>query len=113
MKVIIAGSRSIASMEVVEQAIKESGFEITQVVSGLARGVDTLGLSWGKKNSIHGVGIPADWGLFGRSAGLIRNQEMADYADALIAIWDGKSRGTKDMIDRATKKGLKVYVKTI
>ncbi len=53
---------------------------------------------------------PAAWDTYGLKAGYIRNEEMADNADALIAIWDGKSRGTKHMIDIATRKGLRVYI---
>ena len=54
--------------------------------------------------------FPANWDAHGKRAGFLRNQEMAEHADALIALWDGHSRGTKSMIDIATKKGLAVHV---
>ena len=54
--------------------------------------------------------FPADWNKYGKSAGYKRNEEMAKYADALIAFWDGKSKGTKHMIDLAKRYGLKVKV---
>lgn len=54
--------------------------------------------------------FPADWEQYGKSAGHIRNAKMADNADALIAFWDGESKGTKNMIDNARRKGLAVRV---
>jgi hypothetical protein len=111
MKTIIAGSRFITDYDLVKSAIKESEFVITEVVSGLAPGIDTLGIEWAKENNIKWCGFQANWNEFGKAAGPKRNQKMADYADALIAIWDGSSKGTKDMIDRAKKKGLKVFIK--
>lgn len=113
MKVIIAGSRGITSFEAIERAVCDSGFEITEVVSGVARGVDKLGEHYAKKHGIPVKPSPALWHQHGKSAGYIRNVDMADYADALIAIWDGESRGTKHMIQAATDKGLLVYISTV
>lgn len=110
MRVIIAGSRDITSMEHVERAIKESGFNITTVVSGGARGVDSLGERWAEDNGITMVRFPADWKRHGKKAGYIRNEEMAKYGDALIAVWDGESRGTENMINLAQDNGLKIHV---
>ena len=111
MKTIIAGSRNIKNISIIYQTVYESGFDITEVVSGTARGVDKLGEQWATENNIPIKRMPANWNLYGKSAGPIRNNEMADYADALIAIWDGKSKGTKWMIDVANKRGLMVYVR--
>lgn len=113
MKTIIAGSRTITSLAIVEQAIRESGFDITEVVCGGAKGVDQLGADWAYLHKNRIKWFPADWDKHGRYAGPLRNRAMADYAEALIAVWDGNSRGTKHMIDCATKKGLKVFVKTV
>lgn len=122
MKVIIAGSRDIGStvyngrriqtcsISAIDDAVEESGFSITEVVSGCAFGVDKLGEVWAETNDIPIKKFPADWDLHGRKAGYVRNSQMADYADALIAVWDGKSRGTANMIELAKKKGLKIYV---
>ena len=109
MKTIIAGSRSITDPATVWEAIKQSGFTITEVVSGGARGPDSLGERWAKARSIPIKRFTPDWEI-GNHAGIIRNQQMAHYADALVAIWDGKSRGTKHMIDYAVSLGLKVWV---
>jgi YspA, cpYpsA-related SLOG family len=110
MKVIIAGSRSINNFDAIEQATSNCQFEITEVVSGGARGIDLLGEYWARKNQIPIKRFDADWNNLGRSAGYTRNVLMSDYADALIAIWDGQSRGTKHMIQRMKIKGKLVYV---
>jgi len=111
MKVIIAGSRDIEDLKAVMDAVKASGFPaFTEVVSGCAAGVDRVGEYYAQLYSIPVKQFPADWKRHKRGAGPIRNKQMAEYADALIAVWDGKSKGTKNMIDQATKKGLKVYV---
>ena len=114
MKVIIAGSRDITSYESIKQAIFNASMcgipEITEVVSGTARGVDMLGERYANDNNITIVKYPAQWGIYGKKAGYIRNEEMAHYADALISVWDGVSRGSKHMINIAEEKGLIVYV---
>lgn len=110
MKVIVAGSRSITDFKKVWQAIEESGFQISELVSGGARGVDRLAEEWARDKEIPTRIFRPDWKL-GAVAGPIRNQQMAVYADALIAIWDGKSRGTQDMIKKSQAKGLRVYIK--
>lgn len=110
MKVIIAGGREITDYDFLLKAVLDANFDITTVVSGGARGADTLGERFAAEAEVELVRFPADWDKHGRAAGPIRNAQMGDYADALIALWDGQSRGTKHMIDYATKKGLKVYV---
>lgn len=109
MKVIIAGSRDIDDICEVEEAIRLSGFKIDEVVSGRAKGVDTLGEVWAKANDVPVALFPANWSL-GKSAGIIRNIDMADYADALIAVTNG-SRGTAHMIKIAKMRHMPVYVK--
>lgn len=110
MRTIIAGSRSITSMNILEKAIDDSGFSISAVISGNARGVDSLGELWASEHDIPVQLFPAQWHVYGRSAGYRRNEEMAQNADALIACWDGVSKGTKHMIDIANKHNLKVHV---
>ncbi len=112
-RVIIAGGRDITNYDLVVDAVEESGFQIDVVVSGGATGVDTLGEQYADESGIPLTVFRADWHTHGRAAGPIRNRKMAENADALIAIWDGKSRGTKNMIETATKLGLLVYVKRI
>ena len=111
MKVILAGSRSITDMDALDVAIHESEFDITEVVSGRAVGIDTLGETWAEINNVPIKLFPPDRKRYGwPRAAFRRNEQMGDYADALIALWDGKIHVTKHMIDYATKKGLRVYV---
>jgi hypothetical protein len=112
LKTIIAGSRSIDTLPPVLAAIKKSGWEqeISEVVCGCAYGVDNIGASWAVNRGIWIKNFRPDWERYGKAAGAIRNMEMARYADALIAVWDGESLGTKHMIRMAKDKGLKIYV---
>ncbi len=110
MKVIVAGSRHCTDEALVARAIDKSDFEVTEVVSGCARGVDTLGERWANAHKIPIKHFPALWAIHHRAAGPIRNREMAGYADALVAIYFEDSRGTANMIETAYKFGLKVYV---
>jgi len=118
MKVIIAGSRSITDIEEVASAIYSMLIEkrllsIDEVVSGGAKGVDELGERWAADTGLDCKVFPANWDKHGRSAGILRNIEMADYADALIAIWDGKSKGTSHMILEMHKRNKLVFVRTV
>lgn len=110
MKVVIAGSRDIVDQYVVNEAINESDIKISEIVSGCARGVDTLGEIYARDNNIQIVKFPANWKRYGKAAGPMRNSDMAEYADVLIAIWDGKSRGTQNMINEMKKRGKAYYV---
>ena len=99
MKVIIAGSRNLENYLLVAQAMQRCGYNVTEVVSGCATGVDTLGERWARTNNIPVKEMPANWNRDGKAAGPIRNREMAKYADAAVIVWDGKSAGTRNMID--------------
>jgi hypothetical protein len=111
MRVIIAGSRKGADWSDVVSAVASSEFyKMTTIVSGTARGVDQLGEDFAQEYDINLVRYPAQWDVHGKSAGYKRNELMAQNADALIAIWDGNSRGTKHMIDIAHRYNLIVYV---
>lgn len=98
MKVIIAGSRDITDPTLIDEAVLASGFAITEVVCGMARGVDILGLDWANRNLKKVTKFEARWQQYGAAAGHFRNREMGMYANALIAVWDGRSKGTADMI---------------
>jgi len=113
MKTIIAGSRLLTDPIHLHDALQLCQWTITEVVSGGAPGVDTLGEHYAAANRIPVKLFPANWHKYGRSAGPRRNQQMAEYSQALLAVWDGKSSGTKDMIRRATQLNLTVYVHKI
>jgi len=119
MKVIVAGSRSISQVKHTLEAIEASGFarEATEFVSGAATGPDTHAMECASR-----LGLPVKlflprWrdrdGAYNPRAGYERNIRMAEYADALIAVWDGESGGTRHMIEQARKRGLKVYIHTV
>lgn len=110
MKTIICGSRTISDYQEVGRAIQASGFRVTTVISGGARGVDRMGEIWARTNNRLLKIYRANWRKYGNSAGYLRNAQMAQEAEAVIALWDGVSRGTKHMIDTAERLGLKVYV---
>ena len=110
MKVIIAGSRGIHDYASLCAAVRDSGFPIGRVLSGMARGVDTLAVRYAADNGLPLDAFPAQWSKWGRAAGYRRNVQMASHADALIAIWDGKSPGTRHMIDVATARRLRIFV---
>jgi hypothetical protein len=99
MKVIIAGSRNLENYLLVAQAMQRCGYDVTEVVCGCAAGVDTLGDRWARTNNVPVKEMPANWNRDGKAAGPIRNREMAKYADAAVIVWDGKSAGTRNMID--------------
>lgn len=115
MKTIIAGSRGCHDFSEVCKAIELSGFgdEISEIVSGGALGVDQLGEKFARKFQVPLKVFLADWKGFGKSAGMVRNRQMADYADALIAIRLNNSAGTTNMIQEAKKRKLKVFVHDI
>lgn len=110
MKTIIAGSRDGVTLEDVRKAVASCPWHITSTVSGTARGVDQFGEIVAKELDLYTYRVPANWNLYGKRAGIVRNELMARGADALIAVWDGKSRGTEHMIGLAKKLGLRVYV---
>ena len=110
MKVIIAGSRSVMDPGQVAVAIHDSRFIVSEVVSGTARGVDRMGEAYAERRGIPVRRFPADWDRFGRAAGMIRNAEMAKYADALVAVWDGRSKGTDNMITTMRSLGKQVHI---
>ncbi len=110
MRTIIAGSRSITDPHVLDRALRRCGWQPTVVLSGCAQGADRLGEQWANYNHIPIERYPADWDGKGKVAGHVRNLQMAENADALIALWDNVSRGTKDMIRIATKSGLRLHV---
>jgi hypothetical protein len=116
MKVIVAGSRNFYDYDVVEQAIKESGFVITEIVSGRCRGVDSLGEDYANKYDIPVQPFIAKWNTFGLAAGPKRNKEMAEYVGStggLVLVWDGTSDGSNNMLFEAKRAGLSIYQKIV
>ncbi len=109
MKVIIAGSRTIYDYEALETFVESVGWPIEEVVSGGCRGVDELGERWAESKNIPKKVLYADWAQYGREAGELRNREMAEYADGLILLWDGKSPGASCMLRESAKAGIEIH----
>lgn len=115
VRLVIAGSREITSREYVfaelgrltKNLLDEN---LVTVVCGMARGVDTLGREWSESMGFPIDLFPANWELYGKAAGMLRNKLMANHGTHLIALWDGKSSGTKQMIDVAKSFGLQYRV---
>ena len=106
MKVIVAGSRSITDIEFVFDTLDNINMEITEVVCGMAKGVDIIGKEWAETKGIPVKEFPAAWGTYGRAAGPIRNGQMAAYADRAIVIYRPEiSKGSKNMIEQMKKCG--------
>lgn len=112
MRVIIAGGREFDDYDLLCSEMVDLNLDMTtlSIVSGTARGADSLGERWAYNNNIPVNKFPALWRVHGKSAGYRRNAEMADNADMLVAFWDGKSKGTRHMIDLANRKGLAVLI---
>lgn len=111
-KVIIAGGRNFNDYELLCKTCDHMLSEQSdiEIVSGTARGADSLGAKYAKERGYTVKEFAPQWDKFGRSAGYKRNAEMADYADALIAFWDGESKGTNHMINLAKEKNIKIKV---
>jgi hypothetical protein len=94
-----------------ERFEKFTGQKITEVVTGKAKGADTLGEKWARcVANLPVKEFPADWKTHGLKAGPIRNGEMADYADGLIVfIWNG-SRGSANMLEQMQNRNKPCYV---
>lgn len=111
-KVIVAGGRDFNDYHLLKRKLSillNNRLDV-EIVSGAARGADSLGERYAEENGLYIHRKPADWEKYGKSAGYRRNAEMAEYADALVAFWDGKSRGTKHMIDLAEKHELAIRI---
>lgn len=111
-RLIIAGSRTFTDYELLKRTLDKLLINKTdiEIVSGCAKGADKLGERYAAEHNYPVKHFPADWDAHGKGAGFIRNKQMAQYADALVAFWDGFSRGTEMMIELAREKNLLVRV---
>ena len=103
-KLIVAGGRDFNDYDYLSRVLfamadVELADKAVSIVSGMARGADALGYRFAKEHDIVVYEFPADWNTHGKAAGFIRNKQMGDFADGLLAFWDGRSAGTKHMIE--------------
>ncbi len=118
IKVVIAGCRDYNNYDEATGYIDYCLSHIMSendiiIVSGCASGADALGERYALENGFEIERFPAEWGKYGRSAGPIRNRKMAEAADIVICFWDGKSIGTRSMIESAKKYGKDTRIKMI
>jgi hypothetical protein len=133
MKLVIAGSRSIDDegmvKTIIEETLEEKDWNPEEIISGGASGVDSIAEDWAKSQGIEFQKFEPEWGdidhedalvrerqdgtKYDAAAGPRRNKKMAEYGDALLAIWNGTSDGTKHMIKVGKQENLEVEVKTI
>ena len=116
-KVIIAGGRDFDDYEYMSTKLDELfkdpntfNNNTIKVISGMAKGADTLGIQYADENKLTKILFPANWKEYPRIAGFLRNNDMLSIATHLIAFWDRKSNGTKHMIEIAQMKGIPVWV---
>ncbi len=113
LRLIIAGSRGVRGYREVSEAAETFCLcygTPDAVLSGGAHGADNLGEEWARLKGIPLEVYPADWLVHGRKAGMMRNAQMARCANALLAVWDGSSSGTRHMIEVARRKRFTVLV---
>ena len=116
-KVIVADGRDFADYAYLKEKLDEvfgSLWDINshpiEIISGMAKGADTLGIRYAEEHKLTMVLSPANWKKYHRMAGILRNMNMLVTATHLVAFWDGKSHGTKHMIEIAKAKGIPVWI---
>ena len=110
MNVAVIGSRTFEDYTYLSKVLDVIKHKIDHIVSGGARGADSLAYLYAENNGIKTIIYKAQWDKYGKGAGYIRNKLIIDDCDVVIAFWDGKSKGTKHSIDLATKQKKKVII---
>jgi len=110
MRWALVGSREYRDLQAVREVVRLFPARGTVIVSGGARGVDQAAAEEAKKLGLPVVEYLPDWHRHGRAAGMIRNRQIVANADAVIAFWDGQSRGTRHTVELANKVGIPVYL---
>jgi len=112
MRIIIAGSRTWTDYGEILSVMEHEVIpivDVSEIVSGTAMGADRLGETWADQHNVPIKQFPALWWVHGRGAGFIRNEEMAEYADGLVLFWDGKSKGSANMLKHAEERNLLLW----
>jgi hypothetical protein len=114
MKIIVAGSRGFNDYpklkSVLDELIGDTPKETVEIVSGTANGADKLGEKYADETGLKVVRFPANWDLYGKRAGYLRNVDMAKYGTHCVCFWDRISKGTSHMINIAENEGLELKI---
>lgn len=112
IKLAIVGSRSFSDKSIFDRTMLrlEEEYEISTIVSGGARGADSMGENYADRNGIDKIIFRPDWNKYGKAAGFIRNEDIIKNCDVCVAFWDGGSHGTKHDIDLCEKYNKKCYI---
>lgn len=117
IRIIIAGSRTFSDYNLLkcysDSVLQEFDLSKIVIICGGAKGADQLATKYAEEHNLELKVVPPDWALFGKAAGFVRNAAMVEYADVLIAFWNGKSKGTEHVIDLAKLRGLKTHVRYV
>lgn len=109
MKIAVVGSRDFKPLSLVESFIQGLPDD-SIIISGGARGVDSIAERAAKNRGLQTIIYPAQWDKYGKAAGMMRNTDIIKDSDIVVAFWDGKSRGTQDSIIKACKYRKYVYL---
>lgn len=115
-QVIVAGSRGFTDYELMSRELDKLFWDSCEfedrdikVVSGMADGADSLAIRYADERKLTKILFPANWKSYHRIAGFLRNEDMLSVATHLVVFWDGKSNGTRHMIEIAKKKGIPIW----
>lgn len=110
LKIGVVGSRSFNDYKLLKDTLDKYKGKMWLLVSGGAKGADSLGEKWANENHIKTLIHRPDWDRYGKSAGFVRNELIVDDSDLIISFWDGLSRGSENSINLAKKKGKEVII---
>ena len=105
VRLAVVGSRTFDEYPLLKKKLDDmrKRYAVVEIVSGGAKGADSLAARYARENEIPLTELKPDWTRYGRAAGVLRNTDIVDQCDVLIAFWDGTSKGTRDSIEKAER----------
>jgi hypothetical protein len=110
LKIGVVGSRNFNDYQLLKKTLDNYLDMVFLIVSGGAKGADSLAERWANENSVKTLIFKPDWTQYGKSAGYIRNEKIVRESDLIIAFWDGISKGTNHTINITKKMGKKIII---
>lgn len=113
MRLAVVGSRSFRDYTDLEKTLSfiHKKVPITRIISGGAKGADSLAEQWARENSVDTQVFIPDWETYGKRAGFLRNKQIVDYSEAVVVFWDGKSKGSQHSMKLAKEQGKSVLIR--